>query len=100
MKSKGVDSGNVGQKKKKKEKGEKVAMVANRLDVGSEKGSGWDKNNPGVPGWEVHDRVVFPTAMEKWPDREHELLFAMLFNSPMPMSVSFEVSCGKSAVWY
>ena len=38
MKRKGVDSGNVGQKKKKK--GEKVAMVANRLDVGSEKGSG------------------------------------------------------------
>lgn len=27
-------------KRKKKKKGEKVAMVANRLDVGSEKGSG------------------------------------------------------------
>lgn len=36
MKRKGVDSGNVGQKKKR----EKVAMVANRLDVGSEKGGG------------------------------------------------------------
>lgn len=40
-KRKGADSGNVGQKKKKKKgEGEKVAMVANRLDVGSEKGSG------------------------------------------------------------
>ena len=28
------------RKKKKERKGEKVAMVANRLDVGSEKGSG------------------------------------------------------------
>lgn len=28
------------KKKKKKGEGEKVAMVANRLDVGSEKGSG------------------------------------------------------------
>lgn len=44
------------------------------------------------------DRLVVPTALGNWADREHELLFPLLFNLPRPTSVSFEVSCGKSAM--
>lgn len=43
--------------------------------------------------------MAFPTAVENWADRENESLYVMLFNLPKPVSVSLEVSCGKSAMW-
>lgn len=87
MKRKKADSGNVGQKKKKK------ATFASRLDVRSEKVSGKTKITLGFPVGRSMIGWYFPL---QWKTGQIGKMSSFL---PMPMSVSFEVSCGKSAMW-